>query len=62
MADEWQHTAAASRSGPQGLVTAGILADGIGVLPILDAQAALYLACGVPALLFLRVPERVAPR
>ena len=45
-----------------GLVTAGILADGIGVLPILDAQAALYLACGVLALLFLRVPARVAPR
>ena len=45
-----------------GLVTAGILADGIGVLPILDAQAALYLACGVLALLFLRVPARVVPR
>ena len=45
-----------------GLVTAGILADGIGVLPILDAQAALYLACGVLALLFLRVPARAGTR
>ncbi|MES2093075.1 MAG: MFS transporter [Actinomycetota bacterium] len=43
-----------------GLVTAGILTDWIGVLPILDAQAALYLACGVLALLFLRVAPRPA--
>jgi hypothetical protein len=43
-----------------GLVTAGILADHIGVLPILDAQAALYLVCGVLALLFLRTPPGLA--
>ena len=45
-----------------GLVTAGILADRIGVLPILDTQGALYLACGILALLFLRFPARAGTR
>ncbi|QNE47424.1 MFS transporter [Glaciihabitans sp. INWT7] len=43
-----------------GLVASGVLADSIGVLPILDAQAALYLVCGLLALLFLRLPVPAA--
>ena len=37
-----------------GLLLAGVLADRFGVLPILDAQALLYLFCGVLALVLLR--------
>lgn len=37
-----------------GLLLAGVLADHFGVLPILDAQALLYLLCGVLALVLLR--------
>jgi MFS family permease len=39
-----------------GVVVAGALADRIGVGPILDMQALLYVGCGVAALLLLRAP------
>jgi MFS family permease len=52
-----------------GVLAAGALADRIGVAPILDAQALLYVACGVAALWLLREPRgavaaagRPAPR
>jgi MFS family permease len=40
-----------------GVVVAGALADRIGVAPILDVQALLYVGCGVAALLLLREPR-----
>jgi MFS family permease len=47
-----------------GVLVAGALADRIGVEPILDAQALLYVACGLAALALLRgsltQPERAA--
>ena len=39
-----------------GVVVAGALADRIGVGPILDVQALLYVGCGVAALFLLRDP------
>ena len=44
-----------------GVVVAGALADRIGVAPILDVQALLYVGCGVAALFLLREPRRLAP-
>ena len=43
-----------------GVVVAGALADRIGVAPILDVQALLYVGCGVAALLLLREPRLAA--
>ena len=40
-----------------GVLAAGALADRIGVAPILDAQALLYVGCGVAALYLLREPR-----
>ena len=40
-----------------GVVIAGALADRIGVGPILDLQALLYVGCGVAALFLLREPR-----
>jgi MFS family permease len=40
-----------------GVVVAGALADRIGVAPILDLQALLYVGCGVAALFLLREPR-----
>jgi MFS family permease len=40
-----------------GVVVAGALADRIGVAPILDLQAVLYVGCGVAALFLLREPR-----
>jgi MFS family permease len=42
-----------------GVLVAGALADRIGVAPILDVQALIYVACGVVALWLLREPRRV---
>ncbi len=39
-----------------GMLAAGLLADRLGVMPLLDLQAALYLAAGGTALLLLRRP------
>jgi predicted MFS family arabinose efflux permease len=43
-----------------GVVVAGALADQLGVLPILNVQASIYVVCGIAALVFLR--ERDAGR
>ena len=40
-----------------GVVVAGALPDRIGVAPILDLQALLYVGCGVAALFLLREPR-----
>ncbi|UAJ78496.1 MFS transporter [Leifsonia sp. ZF2019] len=45
-----------------GLLAGGLLAERFDVVTILDGQAALYLACGVIALLALRPPTPVLPR
>jgi MFS family permease len=52
-----------------GVLAAGALADRIGVAPILDVQALLYVGCGVAALWLLREPrmlragvDRLTPR
>jgi Na+/melibiose symporter-like transporter len=43
-----------------GLLFGGLLADTAAVVPVLDVQASLYLACGIVAVLALRRP-RTAP-
>jgi predicted MFS family arabinose efflux permease len=44
-----------------GMLLGGLLADPIGVVPVLNGQAVLYLLCGVIAPLTLRPPERTVP-
>jgi len=43
-----------------GMLLGGLLADPIGVVPVLNGQAALYLLCGVIALLTLKPPPERA--
>lgn len=45
-----------------GLLAGGLLAERFDVVAILDGQAALYLLCGVVAVLALRPPPPVLPR
>ncbi|MFK3669901.1 MFS transporter [Leifsonia aquatica] len=45
-----------------GLLAGGLLAEQFDVVAILDGQAALYLLCGVVAMLALRPPTPVLPR
>jgi MFS family permease len=45
-----------------GLLAGGLLAERFDVVAILDGQAALYLLCGVIAMLALRPPAPVLPR
>lgn len=45
-----------------GLLAGGLLAERFDVVAILDGQAALYLLCGVIAMVFLRPPAPVLPR
>jgi cyanate permease len=53
-----------------GLLLAGLIASSVGTVHVLDAQASLYLLCGVLALVFLggarggreAVPEPAASR
>jgi MFS family permease len=40
-----------------GMLLGGLLADPVGVVPVLNGQAALYLLCGLVALLTLRPPS-----
>ena len=44
-----------------GLLAGGVLAELFDVVPVLDAQASLYLLCGLIAIVFLG-SRRVAPR
>ncbi len=37
-----------------GVLLAGVIADLVGVVPVLDAQASIYLLCGVAGLILLR--------
>lgn len=43
-----------------GVLVAGALADQLGVMPILDVQALIYVACGLAVLWLLREPGTVA--